>query len=113
MNIHSQMAARPADEQKEELILAAALDLFVDRGFHGTNVPSVAERAGVSPGTIYHYFSSKEELVNVLYRRWKSAIGRRVVEGFPVDRPPREQFRTVWERMADFAVHHARELEFL
>lgn len=100
-------------EDKAEAILQAALELFVEKGFHGTSVPSVAERAGVAAGTIYHYFASKEALVNALYKRWKAEISARLTSGFPVDRPPREQFRTIWERMADFAVAHPKELAFL
>jgi len=103
--------AKPAD--KAEAILAAALELFVERGFHGTAVPLVAEKAGVSAGTLYHYFESKEALVNVLYRKWKAAIAQRVFDGFPADKPPREQFRTVWQRMAEFALAHPREFAFL
>jgi TetR/AcrR family transcriptional regulator, repressor of fatR-cypB operon len=101
------------DQDKAEAILGAALDLFVERGFHGTSVPSVAERAGVAAGTIYHYFASKEALVNALYKRWKAEISARLVNEFPFDRPVREQFRTIWERMADFALAHPRELAFL
>jgi AcrR family transcriptional regulator len=98
---------------KAEAILSAALALFVEKGFHGTTVPSVADRAGVAAGTIYHYFESKEALVNALYKRWKAEIASRVTVGFPVDRPPREQFRTIWERMAEFALAHPLELAFL
>ena len=47
---------------KREAILQAALELFAERGFHGTSVPSVAERAGVGAGTIYRHFESKEAL---------------------------------------------------
>jgi len=43
---------------KRETILAAALELFVERGFYGTAVPEIAERAGVGAGTIYRYFES-------------------------------------------------------
>ena len=100
-------------EDKADAILGAALDLFVERGFHGTSVPSVAERAGVAAGTIYHYFTSKEALVNALYKRWKAAISARVVSDFPFQRPAREQFRTIWERMADFALKYPKELAFL
>jgi AcrR family transcriptional regulator len=107
------MAPRVADPAKEEAILEAALELFVERGFHGTTVPSVAERAGIAAGTIYHYFESKEELVNVLYRRWKGVVAREVLDEFPVHSPPREQFRSVWERMTDFALKHQREFAFL
>ncbi len=101
------------DTDRAEAILAAALELFVERGFHGTSVPSVAERAGVAAGTIYHYFPSKEALVNALFKQWKAQIAARVVTGFPFDRPVREQFRVIWERMAEFALAHPRELAFL
>jgi AcrR family transcriptional regulator len=110
MNIHSDVAA---DHDKAEAVLQAALELFVERGFHGTSVPSVAERAKVSTGTIYHYFASKEALVNALYRKWKAEIARRVFHGFPVDQPPRVQFQTSWRRMAEFALAHRREFAFL
>jgi AcrR family transcriptional regulator len=111
MNIHSLMTA--PDTEKGELILNAALDLFVERGFYGTSVPSVADKAGVAAGTIYHYFASKEALVNAVYKRWKAAISAEVLRDFPFDAPPREQFRRVWERMADFAVSHPKEFAFL
>jgi AcrR family transcriptional regulator len=102
-----------ASTDKAEAILEAALELFVERGFHGSAVPVLAERAGVSAGTIYHYFESKEAIVNSLYRKWKAVIAQRVFEGFPADRPPREQFQTVWRRMAEFALSHRREFAFL
>lgn len=52
---------RRKDERPSELI-AAALDLFVDRGFAATRLDDVAARAGVSKGTLYLYFESKEAL---------------------------------------------------
>jgi|HubBroStandDraft_2_1064218.scaffolds.fasta_scaffold620564_1 AcrR family transcriptional regulator len=110
MNIHSVTAP---DSEKSEAILKAALELFVERGFHGTSVPSVAHLAGVAAGTIYHYFASKEALVNALYQNVKRQIIARVMDDFPFAAPTREQFRTVWGRMADFAVTHPREFAFL
>lgn len=52
---------RRKDERPSELI-AAALDLFVERGFAATRLDDVAARAGVSKGTLYLYFESKEAL---------------------------------------------------
>jgi AcrR family transcriptional regulator len=109
MNIHSSVG----DDAKAEAIMKAALELFTERGFHGTPVPLVAERAGVGAGTIYRAFASKEALVNALYQRWKTAIATLLVDQFPFDQPPREQFRILWERMVEFAVAHPRELSFL
>ncbi|MBP7523964.1 MAG: TetR/AcrR family transcriptional regulator, partial [Propionivibrio sp.] len=52
---------RRKDERPSELV-SAALDLFVDRGFAATRLDDVAARAGVSKGTLYLYFESKEAL---------------------------------------------------
>ncbi|HUL63623.1 MAG TPA: TetR/AcrR family transcriptional regulator [Burkholderiaceae bacterium] len=54
--------ARPAE------LLAAALDLFVEKGYAGTRLEDVAARAGVSKGTLYLYFQNKEELFKAVVR---------------------------------------------
>lgn len=54
--------ARPGE------LLAAALDLFVEKGFAATRVDDVAHRAGVSKGTLFLYFPSKEELFKAVVR---------------------------------------------
>ncbi|MDD2924285.1 TetR/AcrR family transcriptional regulator [Rhodoferax sp.] len=54
--------ARPGE------LLAAALDLFVEKGYAATRVEEVAKRAGVSKGTLFLYFSSKEELFKAVVR---------------------------------------------
>lgn len=49
-------------------ILSAALDLFQERGFEATTMRAIADRAGASLGSSYHYFPSKEHLVLEFYR---------------------------------------------
>lgn len=56
---------RRADDRPQE-ILEAALAVFVERGFAAARLEEVAKRAGVSKGTLYLYFSSKEELLQAL-----------------------------------------------
>lgn len=53
----------PAGKKK---VILAALDLFSNRGFHATTTAAIAKRAGVSEGTIYKYFRSKEDLLSSL-----------------------------------------------
>jgi AcrR family transcriptional regulator len=59
--------ARRKDARPEEII-TAALDLFVERGFASTRLDDVAARAGVSKGTLYLYFESKEDLFKAVVR---------------------------------------------
>jgi AcrR family transcriptional regulator len=54
--------ARPRAASKEA-ILEATLDVFRERGYEGTTIPAIAERLGVSQGTLYNYFPSKEKLL--------------------------------------------------
>jgi AcrR family transcriptional regulator len=98
---------------KSEAILDAALELFVERGFYGTAVPEVAERAGVGAGTIYRYFASKEALVNALFQREKGALMAWMLQDFPVDASAREQFRTLWSRIVVFVEERPLSFAFL
>jgi AcrR family transcriptional regulator len=58
---------RRKDARPQEL-LAAALDLFVERGYAATRLDDVAAHAGVSKGTLYLYFTNKEELFKAVVR---------------------------------------------
>ncbi len=64
-------------EARPEEITAAALELFVERGFANTRLEDVATRAGVSKGTLYLYFANKEELFKAVVRE---ALVARLVE---------------------------------
>ena len=55
-------------EARPQELLEAALDLFVERGFAATRSEDVAIRAGVSKGTLYLYYPSKEELLKEVIR---------------------------------------------
>jgi AcrR family transcriptional regulator len=59
---------RRRKEARPEEILSAALEVFTDRGFAATKLEDVAKRAGVTKGTIYLYFDSKEALFKALIR---------------------------------------------
>ncbi len=58
---------RRKDARPQEL-LAAAIELFVERGFAATRLEDVARRAGVSKGTLYLYYTNKEELFKAVVR---------------------------------------------
>jgi AcrR family transcriptional regulator len=58
-------------QDKRQAILDATLRLISKNGFHGTAMSKVAQEAGVSTGIIYHYFDSKDELIDELYKAIK------------------------------------------
>lgn len=71
------------DQQREERrrqILRAALEVFGQKGFYASNVSDVAAVAGVSQGTIYWYFESKEELIEAALLSWFHDFGDQSLE---------------------------------
>ncbi|NDI36708.1 TetR/AcrR family transcriptional regulator [Chengkuizengella sediminis] len=62
------MTAYPS-EQKRYMILDSAFYLFSTKGFYETKISEIAEHAGIAKGTVYLYFSSKEELFKEITRR--------------------------------------------
>jgi len=59
----------PKGEQSRALILNSALDLLQQHGYEKTTMRAIAKRAGVSLGNAYHYFGSKEHLIQAFYHR--------------------------------------------
>jgi TetR/AcrR family fatty acid metabolism transcriptional regulator len=71
-----------AQEQKRKVILDAAVRVFARSGYHGSRVGDIAAEAGVAHGLLYHYFASKEEVLQTVFREnWGELIARfRAVE---------------------------------
>jgi AcrR family transcriptional regulator len=65
----SQSTKTPKGEQTRELILNSALDLLAEHGYEKTTMRAIAGRAGLSLGNAYHYFGSKEHLIQAFYQR--------------------------------------------
>ena len=86
-----------AQEEKRRLLLDAAVRVFARKGYHAARVGDIAEEAGVAYGLLYHYFSSKEEVLRTVFREtWRALIA--TIES--VERggdSPREQLRKVAE----------------
>ncbi|MBA3374709.1 MAG: TetR/AcrR family transcriptional regulator [Actinobacteria bacterium] len=57
-----------AQEEKRKLILDAAVRVFARSGYHGARVGDIASEAGVAHGLLYHYFSSKGEVLETVFR---------------------------------------------
>lgn len=96
---------RDAKATRDRLV-RAALDLFTSQGYHGTTTPVIAERAGVAEGTIYRHFTSKEQLLNEIYRagvRLFTTALRDTSSGLPC----RERLELIAKGWRDIAARNA------
>jgi AcrR family transcriptional regulator len=85
------MPERVADRRAE--LLEAAVRVFAEKGFHATRVGDIATEAGVAHGLLYHYFRSKEEVLDTVFRDTWSALVAETARIESSDQPLREQLR--------------------
>lgn len=93
-------------ESRPQELLDAALALFVEKGFAATRAEEVAQRAGVSKGTLYLYYPSKDELFKAVVRRNLSALiaeGQEIAEHYtgPTAELIAELLRIWWQRVGN------------
>jgi TetR/AcrR family transcriptional regulator, fatty acid metabolism regulator protein len=81
--------------EKRRQILRAAITVFARSGYHTSRVSDVAKEAGVAYGLVYHYFGSKEDLLETIFRRTWSRMLEAVEEVERADAPAREQLAAV------------------
>jgi AcrR family transcriptional regulator len=87
------VAHRGAD--KRELILRAAVRVFADKGYHACRVGDIAAEAGVAHGLLYHYFRSKEDVLETIFRETWGLLREEVARLEVSDAPALERVRAL------------------
>jgi AcrR family transcriptional regulator len=94
-----------AAADKRRLILDAAVRVFARQGFHACRVSDIADEAGVAYGLVYHYFSSKDEILDTLFlERWNVLL-HVIAQAEARDVPVREKLHEVAAFIVDSYVH--------
>ena len=88
--------ARPKSEDKRQAILAAAIEIFAARGL-GAATAQIARHAGVSEGTLFNYFSSKDQLLNEVYLLLKEELSRLMLSDYPDSQELRTRAYHIWQ----------------
>mgnify|MGYP003384343741 CR=1 FL=1 len=97
---------------KKQKLLDSALTLFVNQGIDATSTASIAKHAGVANGTLFHHFSSKEELVLTLYKIIKQDFATQI-EAFTFDEKKlKQQVKLIWEQAIDWAITNAKKQQY-
>jgi TetR/AcrR family fatty acid metabolism transcriptional regulator len=81
--------------EKRRVILDAAVRVFARQGFHTCRVSDIADEAGVAYGLVYHYFSSKEQILDTLFlERWDVMLTA-IAEADASPRSPRDKLHAI------------------
>lgn len=99
------MARAQAAVDKRRVILDAAVRVFARQGFHTCRVSDIADEARVAYGLVYHYFKSKDEILDTLFlERWDILL-HAITEVDQLEIPPREKLHAIASFIVDSYRH--------
>lgn len=97
---------------KKQAALEATLALIAEQGFHGTPMSQVAKKANIGVGTIYRYFSGKDELLNELYIFIKKRMTETILRNYSREKTVEENFKETMKEIVSYMAAHPLELSF-
>jgi len=104
--------ARAKSGDKHNAILSAATQVFAERGL-GAATSAISSAAGVAEGTLFKYFSKKDELLNDLYQEIKVDLADVMMSGFPRKKSVRHRLQHVWEQFVEWGVQNPMQQRVL
>jgi TetR/AcrR family transcriptional regulator, fatty acid metabolism regulator protein len=84
-----------AVEDKRQQLLGAAVRVFARKGFHASRVGDIAQEAGVAHGLLYHYFKSKDQVLEAVFHENWSILIARIESVEETDEPAADQIRHI------------------
>jgi AcrR family transcriptional regulator len=98
---------------KRESILQATLEVMAEHGFEHAPMSLICKRAKASPGIIYHYFDSKEELIESVYKSIYGNSLRAIETADSASLPLKGRFEMMWMTVYRYFYNHPLEIAFL
>lgn len=98
---------------KRDEIMAVAMSLLAENGFHRVPMSMIAAKANVAVGTIYIYFNGKDELITELFKELENKIIATIRESFPTEGPIRERFLYLTGKILRFLTDNPLDFRYL
>ena len=100
-------------KEKRTAIMNAALKLFTERGFHGTSTAQISKEAGISAGSLFNYFPTKEDLINNLYSEVKGHLRQNMGNEIEAQSTVQEKLKKIWSNLIKWGIDNQEEFLFV
>ena len=107
------ISEKKPDNCRLELILRTTLEVAAELGLKGTTISQISKRAKISPGIIYYYFNSKDEILHRLYTNLEQEFVEAVTNGDPLSMPIIDCYQHLWLKTYQFGLTHPQVLVFV
>lgn len=98
---------------KVQKIFKATFKLIAEHGVHNTPMSAIIKKSGVATGTIYHYFESKESLINELYIALKKELIGNIMKDSNPQSSYKDRFFCIWTNYYNYLVGNPEILSFI
>lgn len=100
-------------KNKKQALLEAALTMFSENGYQGASTASISALAKVATGTLFHYFGSKENLVNELFLMIKEEFKTAITRGVTEQDSTQKAIRSIWENALLWGAANPKKVSFV
>jgi len=104
---------RNKSSNRQQQILDATLELVATQGLLKTTISKISKRAKSSPGIVYHYFESKDEIMDTLFINIFSEMMAYVLDDEVLERPVLERYKRLWLRKYHYHVNNPAKTIFI
>jgi AcrR family transcriptional regulator len=101
------------DDKKIEAIAAAVYRLAAQRGLVSVTLADIAREAGVATSTLYVYYKSREDLLDDVFKKAKTASVMRYSKNDDPDAPLKSRVRQFWNNLVDNRIENSQQVAFL
>ncbi len=100
-------------DQRQQLLLTSAVNVFADKGFHATSMREIARESGMSLAGIYHYVAGKTELLFLIQDRCFSQVMAGSLAAIAAETTPEGRLRAFIRHHVEFFAAHMAEMKVL
>ncbi|MEI2393796.1 TetR/AcrR family transcriptional regulator [Paenibacillus phytohabitans] len=97
----------------QQAVLETTLGLIIEKELQATSMSLIARKSGISTGSIYHYFESKEAIINELYRGIVTFNGHKVLDGVYTGEPLRTRLERAWRNLITLSLEYPQGFQFI
>lgn len=101
------------DQEKRQHIIETAMSMFDEYGFHNTPTSKIAKRAGISVGTLFNYFPTKEDLIESIYQSIKAHTKEYFLSNLDGSKDDYELLRDLYTSIVIWGLENPREFKFV
>jgi AcrR family transcriptional regulator len=98
--------------QRQAQILQATLDLVAEQGLVGTTISQISKRSNAGPGIIYHYFTTKDDIIHTVFQSISNEYAEFLLVGFPKEASWLDKLKHIWLRSYHFFVNNPKKALF-